>query len=255
MSNHNPFPDPNLAPDESILLNYTLASINRDEIHSILERLLKVYDRGSAAAKEALLRCDHSPYDKPSVIELLEFTRSLLTTSNSINRVLYQLETAERTDLVALVTGKLHAGGSNTGSHDRQALYDCILIRKGEGQVIIYMPFMPNRTQTSRQFICDLLMHRLIDEGPYPAFNTVHITFTHVHPVTVRSFPRDVDNFNYKPIIDCLGAALGFSDAAWNCSLEKRAEFRDDLPSGVYIHIQSRQWQSCLDVWDSLPSK
>jgi hypothetical protein len=101
--------------------------------------------------------------------------------------------------------------------------------------------------------IFDLLFQRLLDEGPYPQWGKVHILFTHVYPTAIRSFPKDVDNFNYKPAIDFLAAALSFSDSAWTCSLEQRAEFRDDLATGVYIKISPQDWHSDLDAWDALP--
>ena len=66
--------------------------------------------------------------------------------------------------------------------------------------------------------------------------------------------PKDVDNFNYKPTIDYLAAALRFSDAAPSCSLEMRSEFRDDLTAGAYIQVSPQSWESTLAAyWDSPP--
>lgn len=175
-----------------------------------------------------------------------DYCRSLLTLSTSINRLLYQFDLATGIDPVDLIAGKKGLLSAKVPEKERLELYSSIQIRQFEDSVEIYLPYIPGKRQIERQFISELLFQRLLDEGPYPHWDRVHVLFTHVYPSNLSRLPKDVDNFNYKPIIDYLAAALRFSDAASTCSLEMRAEFRDDITAGAYIQITPRIWSSTL---------
>lgn len=238
---------------DSILINYCCHTVNSSDIATILHSILRAFDKGRGNAEKLLVKTGQQ-VDTDFMQDLVEYTQSLITTSSSINRILYQLETTSKTDMIALMIGKYKELAAKVDPQVRQAVRDSIQIRKSEDLVMIHMPYLPSRKQTDRQFIFDLLFQRLIDEGPYPQWSRVHILFTHVYPAMLRTMPKDVDNFVYKPAIDFLSAAMSFSDSAWTCSLEQRAEFRDDLETGVYIQVTPMSWRSTLDAWQELPT-
>ena len=245
---HSPL-DPD--PSEDISDGCCGPNVSSSELVNILRRVLRVYEKGKRKAEETLAKTEHLP-DAPNLEELAAYAQSLITTSSSINRILYQLETASHLDMVALISGRYRGLANKADPTERQAVYNSIQIRKHEDLVMVRLPYLPGRKQTARQFVFDLLFQRLINEGPYPQWNRVHILFTHVYPTTLQTMPKDVDNFVYKPAIDFLAAAMSFSDSAWTCSLEQRAEFRDDLKTGVYIQVSPMSWNSTLDKWQEL---
>lgn len=246
-------PGQNTDDTEETLLRYCRSMIRPEEVSDILQKVIRICEKQRRITEKALDACPCGSYGDEDVKRLVAFCQGLLTTSGSLNRVLYEFESASKTDLIAMVTGKYRKLNARVDPEERRRLYESIRIRKTAELVMVYLPYLPGRRQTSRQFIFDLLYQRLRDESPYPQWGKVHILFTHVYPSKLRTFPKDVDNFNYKPVIDFLSAALSFSDSAWTCSLEQRAEFRDDLATGVYIRVAPQDWHSGLDAWNTLP--
>lgn len=224
-----------------------MLSIVLTKIHRFATKLLRT--------TESFRNDPHLASSEPSdQAALAAYCDTLLTASTSLNRLLYQYDRATGIDPVDLVAGKKGLLSAKLPPEERHAIYSSIQIRKAPSCVAIYLPFLPGRKQIERQFINELLFQRLLDEGPYPHWNRVHVLFTHVYPQSLARMPKDVDNFNYKPTIDYLAAALRFSDAAPSCSLEMRSEFRDDLTAGAYIQVSPQSWESTLAAyWDSPP--
>lgn len=244
--------NPQSEDNEDILLRYCRSTIQREELSDVIRKVIRICEQQKRKAENFIPAITAIDCDNEAIEKLIAFCQGLLTTSSSLNRILYEFEAASKTDPVAMVAGKYRKLSAKVDPNERKALYESIQIRKSSELVMLYLPFLPGRKQTERQFIYDLLFQRLLDEGPYPQWRKVHILFTHVYPSALRSFPKDVDNFNYKPAIDFLAAALSFSDSAWTCSLEQRAEFRDDLATGAYIKISPQEWHSGLDAWNTL---
>lgn len=234
--------------DELGILRYSQTMMRPNIVRENLNQILRIYEKGTRNVQN-IIAAFGTRSGNEDIQQLAAYTQTLLTTSNSINRVLHQLETTLSFDVTEMVAGKYRHLAASADPVERRTLYESIQIKKGAGEIMVYLPFLPGRRQVQRQFIYDLLFRRLIDKGPYPQWPRVHILFTHVYSTQLKRFPKDVDNFNYKPAIDLLAAAMSFSDSAISCSLEQRAEFRDDLPAGVYITVQPIQWTSGADTW------
>lgn len=231
---------PSSAPED------TMPPINNEQLKTVLGKVQRL------AAK---LQCVTDDFQReagqgsPMVLEHDEYTdycKNLVTVSTSLNRLIYLYDHVTGIDPVDLVAAKRGKLSAKVPPAELQAICSSIEIRKFAGCITIYLPYIPGRKQIERQFISELLFQRLLDEGPYPCWPQVHILFTHVYPQSLTRLPKDVDNFNYKPIIDYLAAALRFSDAAPRCSLEMRSEFRDDLTAGAYIQVFPQRNESTL---------
>lgn len=210
---------------------------NKEEMKKILERSIRLAKKLGSTAERALHGVEHSEDIDELHYAFSLYCTTLATSTRSLNRLLNQFDGCSYLSGADLAEALLRSGRDPETADGWKEISQDIRIHKADDVVCIYMPFIPPKKHTEHSFIIDLLLRQLMREMPFPKWQKVHILFNHVFPTNVSGIPKDVDNYNYKPVIDRIARAMLFSDSAAHCSLEARAEFRDDCSAGCYILV------------------
>ena len=119
--------------------------------------------------------------------------------------------------------------------------------------IVARLPYMTlarrwkNGTSVAEKAFAALIYHNY---DSFPHWNKWQAKFYHVFPEKTSSIPRDVDNYDYKKIIDLIAFALGASDNATHFSMSMETVFDDSNPPGVYIEITPKSSDSTtLPAW------
>ncbi len=114
--------------------------------------------------------------------------------------------------------------------------------------VIFKLPFLPPRGKGRRaeDILGDALLAKLSSVHSFPRWDGYHAEFIHVFPKDAEQSAKDVDNYEYKRVIDIIAFAMHFSDSPSVFSMEMRAVFTDELPSGVYIEITPKSSENAV---------
>ena len=107
-------------------------------------------------------------------------------------------------------------------------------------RLVIWMPVLPPARRTVDSHIFKEFDGLLQTIGDRPQFQQWHSDFIHVfHPTALRGI-RDVDNYNYKPLIDALALAFGTRDCTDKFSSAQYNLLTERIQPGCYIHISKR---------------
>lgn len=125
-------------------------------------------------------------------------------------------------------------------------------IRCADEHVAIRMPYLPPRGLKHSSVATDMLAAALIQVyGDLPKWKSCTLTITHVYPTNISHMPKDVDNYDYKRVIDLICFALGVSDSAMTFSVHLDTLFSDELLPGTYIWAESKVPQKFgKSLWD-----
>lgn len=153
------------------------------------------------------------------------FLRKAFSSTASIMEDLYILSYSQRKDPAALLTGD----GSDT------------LDLRVEGHtVFLRLPYLMRRGQTGKCLLYDQLLSTLIRRKDLPRLCGLHIDFVHCYPTAVSAMPKDVDNWEYKRVIDIITYCFGASDCPMSFDLSMTTKFSDRCLPGVYVQISPK---------------
>lgn len=115
--------------------------------------------------------------------------------------------------------------------------------------ITIHIPYleMPHRTQGGNSLVervLATLIRKNIDR--LPNWYNWQAKFFLVFPASTKQFPRDVDNYDYKRIIDLIAFGLGSSDNAIHFAMSSETIFTDKITSGVFIEITPRSSENTV---------
>lgn len=105
---------------------------------------------------------------------------------------------------------------------------DCVTIR---------LPSLPHRYKGNQDMIAQLLAAKIHLCPQFPQWRIWHAEFIHLYPKKYKSIPRDVDNYNYKKVIDVIAYGLHTSDDAEHFDMAMTTVYSDDYELGVYVQI------------------
>ena len=107
-------------------------------------------------------------------------------------------------------------------------------------RLVIWLPALPPARRTVDNHVFKEFEGLLQNLGDRPQFQQWHCDFIHIfHPTSLRGI-RDVDNYNYKPLIDVLALALGARDCTDQFSSAQYNLLSEKLKPGCYIHVSKR---------------
>lgn len=107
-------------------------------------------------------------------------------------------------------------------------------------RLVIWLPALPPARRTVDNHVFKEFEGLLQNLGDRPQFQQWHCDFIHIfHPTSLRGI-RDVDNYNYKPLIDALTLALGARDCTDQFSSAQYNLLSEKLKPGCYIHVSKR---------------
>lgn len=123
-------------------------------------------------------------------------------------------------------------------SHKTIRIHEEYGIQFLDNKVVVHLPHLSARSYGRVCSANRMLSAILFSEHPnFPRWPNWEAKFFHIYPLSLKSVPRDVDNYDYKQTIDLLTYALGSSDNATNFSMQIKTVFTDDLHHGLYIEI------------------
>ncbi len=114
------------------------------------------------------------------------------------------------------------------------------LLINTEEHIIIWMPRLPSKHRGPNSLIFQELQE-MLQVSRFPRIDQWHCDFLHVYHPTNLAGVLDVDNYNYKPIIDALVIALCSQDSFDHFSYGAYNMAHLTLKPGCYIHICKRQ--------------
>ena len=107
-------------------------------------------------------------------------------------------------------------------------------------RLVIWIPALPPARRTVDNHLFKEFEGLVQSLGDRPHFQQWHGDFIHVfHPTSLRGI-RDVDNYNYKPIIDALALALGLRDCTDQFSSAQYNLISEKIQPGCYLHVSKR---------------
>lgn len=112
--------------------------------------------------------------------------------------------------------------------------------------VTIHMPYIPGRARRKNTLINDLLAAKLFSVPNFPKWEKYHLEFFHVYPPDTSDTPRDLDNYDYKRIIDLIAFTMKSTDCPCACSFGMQPVFTDEIPHGVYIEITPKNSENAV---------
>lgn len=118
-----------------------------------------------------------------------------------------------------------------------------------DDSITIHIPYleMPHRKQGGNSLVERLLaalVRKNIDQ--FPHWHIWQARFFFVFSESTKTKPKDVDNYDYKRIIDLLAFALGSSDNAVHFAMSMETIFTDQIASGIYIEISPRSLENAV---------
>ena len=113
------------------------------------------------------------------------------------------------------------------------------LLHNSADRILIRMPRLPSKKRGTSSLVFQELRD-LLQENNIPHLDKWHCDFVHVyHPDNLTGI-LDVDNYDYKPVIDTLTLALLTQDSIDHFSLSMYNLPHTELNPGCYIHISKR---------------
>ena len=126
---------------------------------------------------------------------------------------------------------------------------DSIPVTVTETEVLIRTPYLPPRNVTKYHLCTELLAARLAITD-LPRWTNWHADICQVYPSHMLRYARDVDNSDYKPVIDTLAIYLKTTDAAGHFSMSADAVADDTIPPGTYIRVTEKPSASpAVEAW------
>lgn len=107
--------------------------------------------------------------------------------------------------------------------------------------VLLKMPHLSQKIFLRFHLVEDLLLAKLGDTKRLPRMKECHATFIHVYPSGNQALAKDVDNYDYKRVIDLLAAFMDFSDSAATFEMTMKTVFSDGLQEGTYIVLEPQK--------------
>ena len=113
------------------------------------------------------------------------------------------------------------------------------LLLRNNAEFVLWMPMLPSRQRA----VTSVLFHATDDfirNANLPRIQNWHADFIHCyHPDHIVGV-RDVDNYDYKPIVDALARAMYAKDSYehYSCSMYNFATI--ELRPGCYIYVSER---------------
>lgn len=119
--------------------------------------------------------------------------------------------------------------------------------------VHVYLPYLPKQYHGNMDMLHHLLHKKISTVSNFPRWTCWTASFYIVYPESTQSFPRDVDNYNYKKVIDTLAESLYTNDNAYHFSFDKiTSVFTDKTPPGVYIEITPKSSENPIfEKWQT----
>jgi hypothetical protein len=113
------------------------------------------------------------------------------------------------------------------------------LLHNGAERILIWLPRLPSKKRGTNSLLFQELQE-LLAESDLPHLDKWHCDFIHIyHPNNLTGI-LDVDNYDYKPVIDALTLALTTQDSFDHFSLSMYNLPHTELNPGCYIHISKR---------------
>ena len=112
---------------------------------------------------------------------------------------------------------------------------------KSNSRVIVWLPFVPARSQkfSSKEIILSEL-HSVLRDADLPSIPSWHCDFMNIYHSEKVGGILDVDNFDWKPIIDTIARAMKTPDGFNRFSCSMYDFVSDQLKIGCYIQISKR---------------
>ena len=216
-------------------------------LRSSLERMAAEFKKMAALAEAEIARIDRGELtaqwtELPSNLAY-RLTRSL----NTINSQLYTYFRSNFFDPCKLYARQQQRSVQQLISQAEQE----VEIQIHSDLVAIKLPYLLPRGRTGDALLYDMLLAKLSTVHNFPKWNAWHAAFIHVFPESTARVPRDVDNYEYKRVIDLIAFSMNLSDCAYTFSAEMRTAFTDLLPPGTYIEITPKNPKSGnFPKWD-----
>lgn len=119
----------------------------------------------------------------------------------------------------------------------------CIDVQKQH--VLIRMPYLPRKNHFGDPVIKQLSA-TVRDLQELPHWQNWEAVFYHIYPTNCRRIPKDVDNYEYKEVIDILAYEMRTNDSPCCFDMAIKTIFTDCLIPGTYLQIK----QKCSEITD-----
>lgn len=133
--------------------------------------------------------------------------------------------------------------------------FELVQVVLSDNSILISMPYLPPRNITKVHMYADLLAGKLasLELPKWPCWQA---EICQVYsPANIRC-ARDVDNSDYKHLIDILVIYLGGSDAAGCFGMTIDAQVSNTLPGGTYVKVSPKHpVNPVIASWEQILTK
>lgn len=215
-----------------------------------LESLLSVFQMAAEGIQSEILRLKANPRKSLSKQVTASTVRSLYKAEQLIWLIADTSKQPRESILLQVARG--YAGVFHDEKHETRkerqeveaAVAAGVEIRQSTEGLVIRMPLLPPRGTKHTTVATDMLgatIMKAYDE--LPRWSSCSLTITHVFPTAISRMPKDVDNYDYKRVIDLICYGIGCPDCAATCSVQLDTYFTDDLLPGTYILVEKKRPQ------------
>lgn len=184
------------------------------------------------AAKKTLCQLQHTGEAPMTPAQLKSLQQSLLFANHQLDDII--TATTRQYPLPQRSFLSIASGNPNLEPYLPKLIID------HPDHLIIWLPALPPARRTVDTHIFKEFDGLLQTIGDRPQFQQWHCDFIHVfHPTALMGI-RDVDNYNYKPLIDALTLAFGTHDCTDKFSSAQYNLLSEKLQPGCYIHVSKR---------------